>query len=178
MLRGDLCVPLFGYPGLPPQLRGVGVWYVPTHLSPERGSDGVSQFSADAALGIRQAPCSRHSQAEGERLVVCRGAVNACTLGLSWRGDRSVVGGWICSALVPNLSLLPFAGLERSQRSQGQPLILHHLFFLFDARGEKGLWKSLLHGPYSPFQGEKGRRGIDGIDGMKVNLHPGAHCLA
>lgn len=58
----------------------------------ERGSDGISQFAADTALGIRQVSCSGHSQAEWERLVVCRGMVNACTLGLSWHGDRSMLG--------------------------------------------------------------------------------------
>lgn len=88
-----------------------------------------------------------------------------------------MVGGWICSAQGPNTFPLPFAGLKRSQRSQGQPLLLHHLFFLIDAWGQKGLWKSLLHGSYSLFQGEKGRRGIDGIDGMKVNLCSRALCL-
>jgi len=32
-LGGDLYVPLLGYPRLPLQLHGVGVWYVPVRSS-------------------------------------------------------------------------------------------------------------------------------------------------
>lgn len=79
MLEGDLCVTLLGYSGHCP--------------CEEQGSDGIRQFAADAALGIRQVPCSGHSQAEWERLAVCRGMVNACTLRLSRHGDHSMAGG-------------------------------------------------------------------------------------
>lgn len=73
-------------------------------------------------------------------------------------------------------SVLPSAGLKRSQRSQGQTLLLHH-FPLFDIWEALGIWES-LHGPGTLFQGEKGRRGIDGIDGKKVNLCSRGLCLA
>lgn len=157
MCGGDPCVPLHGYPGLALHLRGVGVLCVPLHpplllALPEPG------------LGIQQVP------------VVCRGVVNACTLRLGWCGDCPVLGGQICSAWGSDTSLLPSAGLKRSQRSQGQPLLLHH-FSLFDIWEALGIWES-LHDRCSLFQGEKGRRGIDGIDGMKVNLCSRALCSA
>lgn len=149
MFGGDPCVSMHSYPGLALQLCGVGVCYVPQHPPLLLALPGPG-------TGIQWDP------------VVCRGMVNACALRLSWCGDCTEVGGQICSAWASDTFLLPSAGLKRSQRSQGQTLLLHH-FSLFDIWGALGIWESLC-GPCTLFQGEKGKRGIDGIDGMKVNI--------
>lgn len=88
-----------------------------------------NQFEADVTTGSQQAPYLLGT-------VVC-GGVGTPTPGAepAWGWQRGEGTGVLRVGLT---SLLPFAGIKRSQRSQGQ--ILHRLFFPVNAwgAGEEG----------------------------------------
>lgn len=66
----------------------------------------------------------------------------------AWQGDKSALHG----DLTP---LLPFAGLKRSQRSQGQTLFLHRLFSLVEALGRRVFGNYLFMVPILCFRVRK-----------------------
>lgn len=124
----------------------------------------------------------RKSRRKGEDSKDLRGSWCPCLAGSSLPMHPTLLpalaSGKDSGSEGPDLSAFLFRAREEPKEPRLDFALIYSFPLMLEVGGRKGVWKSLPHGPLSPFQGEKGKRGIDGIDGMKVNLPLQVPCSA